>query len=273
MKRDAVVIGGHRGARGSSLARQRREPRSRWAVAATIGSVSVLVCLVCGGGWWLLTAPTFAVSQVESGPYRFSRQADVDMALRTALGANIWRLKSDDVSTAFDTLPWVRSVNLRRRIPDTVRVELTEWRPLLAVAPDPDHDPGLVLVGDGRVLEFPRHLPEPSLPLLMGCALQRGEDGATRLDPTLWPLVDQLVAALAATGLESVCPIDFVRATPRGLELVLQRHAGRLTLGREDLEARLQRYLLARSRIPHGATVDLRFADRVTFEPPAPDQS
>ena len=177
------------------------------------------------------------------------------------------------MAATFERLPWVREVRLQRRIPDTVTVELTEWRPLLAVS-DPEI-PGRerLLVGDGRVLDLPAHLDAPGLPLLVGGRLETAPDGAARLvQPTPDDLLT-LVAALESSGLESRCPVDFVRATPEGFVLVLQGRAGTLLLGHTDFAARLGRFLIARDRLPDGAAVDLRFEDRITFEPPRSDRS
>lgn len=267
-----VAIGGYRGARGRSLARPRRAPRSRLVIARTVLLVAGGLGAVGGGAWWLLSAPTFAVARAESGPYRFTARAQVDAALAEALGRNIWRLDGDALADAFTELPWVRAAHVTRRVPDAVAVELEEWRPLVSVAVEgaEDVDEHLVLVGDGRVLPVPEHLDPPALPLLVGAGLRRGADGTRRLAATIDRAVRDLLDALAVTGFEAACPVDFLRVTPRGLAVELARRGGSVQLGREDFAARLDRFLLARDRIPAGAAVDLRFADRITFAPPGP---
>jgi cell division septal protein FtsQ len=267
-----VAIGGYRGARGRSLARPRRAPRSRLAIARAALLVAVGLGAVAGGSWWLLNAPTFAVARAESGPYRFSDRAQVDATLQQALGRNIWRMDGDALADAFTALPWVRAAHVTRRVPDAVAVELEEWRPLasVAVARAQERDEHLVLVGDGRVLPVPQHLDPPALPLLVGAGLQTEADGTRRLEGTVDRAVRELLEALAVTGFEATCPVDFLRVTPQGLAIELARRGGSVQLGREDFQARLDRFLLARDRIPAGAAVDLRFADRITFEPPTP---
>ncbi len=268
MNRAGVAIGGFRGQRGRGLARPRRAPRSRRVLVVALIATGLGLALIVWGGWWLRHSPTFAVSRVESGPYRFSRQADVDAALRTALDRNIWTLPVDEVTAAFAALPWVRAVTLRRRIPETVAVDLQEWRPLVSL-PVAAAAAQLVLVGDGRLLRWPDHLQPPGLPVLVGATVA-GEGAADqqRLDAATVSEVMAVLEALVATGFEAAYPVDFLRLTPEGVVLELERRAGTLVLGREQFQPRLRRYLLARDRIPFGARVDLRFAERITFEAP-----
>ncbi|MBD3219707.1 FtsQ-type POTRA domain-containing protein [bacterium] len=274
MSGDRVAIGSLRGDRVRTLARWRTPRRSRRQTAARAAVVTVTVAMLVAGAWWMLTTPTFAVARVESGPYRFSTRAEVDRALRDVLGRNIWRLSSGEIAAAFTGLPWVREVHARRRVPDTVVVELVEWRPLLVVAPrDADPVRDLVLVGDGRVLPMPDHLDPPALPVLVGASLTEDGPDAWRIDPVRAGQVARLLDALAATGFEVACPVDFVRLTATGICLELADRAGTVHLGREAFDERLGRYLLARDRIPRGAAVDLRFADRITIASPAADQS
>lgn len=267
MNRVGIAIGGFRGRRGRPLARPRRARRSRRAMLLTSATVAAVLGLATAGAWWLLTSPAFAISRVESGPYRFSAQQDVDGALRLFLGRNIWTLDQDEVAGAFVSLPWVRSVHLRRRVPDTLAVELTEWRPLVSVAVGGDASTW-VMIGDGRLLPWPDHLQPPGLPVLVGADVAVAGPDGTRLGDGEAERIAAALDALVATGFEAAYPVDFLRLTADGLVLELERQAGRVILGRDQYASRLQRYLLARDRVPRGATVDLRFADRITYETP-----
>lgn len=267
MNRVGIAIGGFRGRRGQPLARPRRARRSRRTIVVASASVVAALGLAAAGAWWLLTSPAFAISRVESGPYRFSAQQEVDGALRLFLGRNIWTLDHAEVAEAFAALPWVRTVHLRRRVPDALAVELAEWRPLVSVAVGDDAD-GWVMVGDGRLLPWPEHLQPPGLPVLVGADVEVDGPEGTRLADGVADDITAALDALVVTGFEAAYPVDFLRLTARGLVLELERQAGRVILGREQYVSRLHRYLLARDRVPHGATVDLRFADRITYETP-----
>jgi len=267
MKTSPLAIGEYRGSRGRDLAAPRRPRDGRrrrwlWLLAGPLVAGALGV-----GAWWAATSPSFAVARVETGRYRYCEQEAVEAALARCLGRSLWTLSAADVADAFAPLPWVRTVHLRRRLPDAALVEIQEWQPLLHLAPAPEGRPR-VLVGDGRVLPLPAHLDPPGLPWLEGVELT-AEAGHWRLADADAELVLALLDAVAVTGLERIAAVDFVRATPRGLELVLQPDARRLVVGREQFAARLSRYLLGHEQVPAGAVVDLRFADRITFAPPA----
>jgi hypothetical protein len=270
MRNEPLVIGRYRGSRGRRLATPTRNGRClRRAILRAVAG-AVVLGLLAAGGRWFLTAPHFAVSRVESGPYRFSNRAQVEAALSVCLDRNIWTLSQKDVVAACAHLPWVRDVLMERRLPDTVVVELIEWQPLLAVAVDEEPNRNLYLIGNGRLLALPDHLHPPVLPLLVGLRPPHPQDGETALVLDGAMHVLEVFEALAATGLESTCPVDFVRMTADGFVLVLQDPCGSLLLGHEDFQIRLARYLLARPRIPEGSFVDLRFEDRITFVPSSP---
>jgi hypothetical protein len=263
-----LAIGEHRTARGRSLAAPRRPRRSRRGAWLGLGATLLVLGLLGGAAWWVLTAPAFAVARVQTGPYRYAAEPAVERALGQALGRNIWTLPADAVRESFAAVPWVRDVSLGRRLPDVLTVRLQEWQPRLLLAGPADDPTPRALVGDGRVLPWPQHLPVPGLPWLEGAQARPAGDGTWRLAAPRAARLLQVLEAVAATGLEQVAPLDFVRITDTGLELVLQGDGGRLQVGREDFTARLERYLLGRERVPTGAVVDLRFEDRITFVPP-----
>jgi hypothetical protein len=269
----SLTIGASGARRGGATARRRRARRPRRQVILRWSLIITVLLVLSGGAVWLLTSPVFGVVRVESGRYRYSSQDAVQTALSRVLGRNIWRLSHGDVSAACADLPWVRDIRLQRRLPSTVMVELVEWRPLLGVARPEDADGSWVLLADGRVLEAPPHLEVPGLPVLVGADVIIDDAGHQRLASPVDDVVLGLLRALEETGLESATPVDFVRITPDGYVVELQRRAGSLLLGHGDFAGRLSRYLLARDSIPFGASVDLRFADRITFVPPGQDRT
>ncbi len=83
------------------------------------------------------------------------------------------------------------------------------------------------MVEDGRILEFPGHLPLAALPVLVGvsCAPDSA-DGTLWLDPDWAADVLKLVDAMASSGLETTGPVDFLVARPEGLAIILQKGHG-----------------------------------------------
>jgi hypothetical protein len=262
-----LTPGEHGPAAGSVLASTRRGRRPRRRLLWVLSLVFVAAAGLLVGARWLLTAERFAVVRIETGPYRFSDPAQLEAQLGIALGSNIWTgAGARRLMAELPALPWVRRVRMARELPGTLRVELEEWRPLLEVAPDSSVGAGpgeFVLLADGRVEQFPGHLPRPDLPLLVGARLQARPDGGWRLAPDQADSVLALAAAVAETGIEGCAPVDFILAGDEGLSLVLQGGRARLLVGGEDYAGRLRRFLALRNRLPDGAVVDLRFERRL----------
>ncbi len=253
MSGSRLAIGGHRGDRGRTQARPRRAPRSRRLMALAATAAVLGAGLLGWGGYWLLTAPNFAVERVETGPYRFCSGEQVDSVLRSVLDHNIWTLPAHELRADLEALPWVRTAHVRRRVPRTVVVELVEWRPLVSVALPTEGDH--VLVADGRVLALPAHLTVPGLPVLVGAELTTESELGPSLGIDGTARIGRLLDELAATGFESTCPVDFIRITPQGLRLELAGRAGSVLVGREGFGDRLARYRLLDRTIEerHGA--------------------
>lgn len=240
-----------------------RAPRRRGLLR--LAGVLAGLAALAGATWWLGTSSTFAVQRVESGAYRFTSRAELEGAFGNFLGRNIWTLRGRDVADSLAVLPWVRDLQVRRRLPGSIAIDFREWRPLLLMEVPAAGGKASVVVEDGRVLEFPGHLPLPSLPVLVGVSCRPDSTGrGLWLEAGQRGLVLDLVAAIEATGLESACPVDFVVARPEGFAIVLQEGRGTLVVGREEFADRLQRYMTARDHLEPGLQMDLRFAERIT---------
>jgi hypothetical protein len=255
-----------RGAESSrAFALRRQDPRSRKKLWLRLGLGVLVSGLLVVGGWWLLTSPVFAIRTVESGSYRFTSEEQLEGVLASFLGRNIWSVSAGAVSDSLADLPWIRDLKVRRRLPDALAVDFREWRPVLLIEPDTPGQFPRVLVEDGRVLAFPDHLVPPGLPVLVGVECTAGpRPGEWLLAPEPRDNLLQLMAAIESTGLEIVCPIDFIVARPEGFGIVLQDGRGSLLVGREEFTARLDRYMVARDHLEPGLQMDLRFADKIT---------
>ena len=251
---------------------ERRTPRRSRVGSALKYSAGFLILAMAGFGvWWILNSSTFAVARVESGAYRFTSQAELEDAFSEFLGSNIWTLSTDEIAVHLGTLPWVRDMRVRRSLPNTIEVDFREWRPLWQVSEIKGvRSVGmrpLVMIGDGRILEFPAHVVMAGLPVLVGVpAVREGDDGVLRVEKTHMDEIMELISAMEDAGLESVSPVDFVVARNEGYAIVLQDKRGILMVGREDFSDRLNRYMTARDYLDPGLEIDLRFKDRLTVK-------
>ncbi len=250
----------------------RRGPvRSRRAVLVRAGAGMMTLITLAVATWWVLTSPTFAVKRIESGSYRFTSEAELQGAFSEFLGRNIWTLNTAEISASIGQLPWIRDLRVLRRLPNSFEVDFREWSPLLmveALTIDGRTRERLVLLNDGRLLDFPDHLVLPGLPVLVGVQpVREGETGDLRLSAKDSAQLLELISSMEDAGLEAASPVDFVVARSEGFAIVLQNKQGLLLLGREDFGPRLQRYMTARDHLVAGLDYDLRFANRITVRP------
>ncbi len=255
-----------------SFAVRRGPRRSRRALLVRAGAGLTTLLVIAGAIWWALTSPLFAVSRIESGSYRFTSEPELQAAFGEYLGRNIWTLSTDEMAARLGQLPWVRDLRVLRRLPNTLEVDFREWAPVLKVAAvevDGARRERLILLPDGRVVDFPAQLPLPGLPVLVGMApVRESADGPLRLAADDAAQLLELISAMEDAGLEAACPVDFVVVRDDGFAIVLQDRRGTLRVGREDFGPRLQRYMTARDHLESGLEYDLRFKDRITVRDP-----
>jgi len=254
-----------------SYAVRRKPRRSRVQLALKIGATITGLAVAGLGVWWLLNSSTFAVARVESGAYRFTSQAELELALSGFLGRNIWPLSTEEISDRLVDQPWIRDLRVRRSLPNSIEVDFREWRPLWQVSDTKGVKVAakrpLVLIEDGRILEFPAHVVMAGLPVLVGVpAVREGDGGVLRVDPDHLNQIVELISAMEDAGLETVSPVDFIVARNEGYAIVLQDERGVLMVGREDFTDRLNRYMTARDHLDGGLEIDLRFKDRLTVK-------
>lgn len=244
---------------------RRLKKKARKGLWLKLSAILLVLALVGVGSFYTVRSDYFDVVRVESGSYRFTVPEELDGMLSGYLGKNIWSLSETQVAASLTTLPWVRDLHVFKHLPGTLEVDFREWRPLLALETPGKNGASLVMVEDGRVLEFPGHLPLASLPVLVGVKCLRDSlQGHLYLDPDWSAGVLSLLEAMAATGLETAGPVDFLVARPEGFAIVLQAGQGRLLVGRENFADRLARFMAARDHLEPGLQMDLRFRDRIT---------
>jgi len=253
-------------AHGFAVRRQEHQSRRAVLVRAGAGMAFLIVLLVLV--WWTLSSGTFAVNRIESGAYRYTSASELEQVFGGFIGRNIWTLATDDIAAAVTQLPWVRDVRVLRSLPNRIRLDFREWRPLLMVESltiDGRLHDRLVLLEDGRLINFPSHLVLPALPVLVGVRpAPQGDDATLRLPDEQSAQLLELIFSMEDAGLETMHPVDFVVARSEGFAIVLQDEQGALLVGREEFGARLQRYMLVQDHWDSGLIYDLRFNERVT---------
>jgi cell division protein FtsQ len=164
--------------------------------------------------------------------------------------------------------PWVGAVALRRLLPSTVEVFVSERRPVGLCRLRDD----LYLIDEGGAIidQFGPQYAEFDLPIIDGLVRPPG-DGQ--------PAIDPVRARLAARVIESFGPrLDLAArvsqidvSDARDAVILLEDDPALLHLGDEQFVERLQAYLdlapALRERVPDIDYVDLRFDERVYVRP------
>lgn len=236
------------------------------------GRAAVLLAVVLYAGYRatyaVLHADALTISRITvSGNSRLSR-GEVVALLAGIRGANMLTVDLESWRRKLLSSPWVADAAIRRVLPGTVAVAISERQPMGIGRVNED----LYLIDDrgGIIDQFGPNYAELDLPIIDGLAAAPRDNG---------PLIDETRAALAGRVLASlqahpdlarrVSEIDVTDA--RDAALILKGDTALVRLGTEQFAERLQSYLdlvpALRERIAAIDYVDLRFDERVYVKP------
>lgn len=228
----------------------------------------VLLLALAGWGAWRVAsavgrAPVLQVSRITvTGNQRLS--AGEVLALLDGLrGRNILTVKLDRWRERVLACPWVADAVLRRWLPSTIEVIVTERHPIAIGRLGED----LYLVDEhgGVIDEYGPRYADLDLPILDGLDAGRAESAT----------VNERRAALAVRVLHAVrSRPDLAKrisqldvSDPRNAVVIVDQDTARIRLGDDRFVERLQSYLelapALRGQVPDIDYVDLRFGERV----------
>lgn len=256
--------------------RKRRGPLVRWLLP--LATAVALVGVPAVAGWWLLTAPQFALRHLEvvvasdapalDGDGEPRLTAWVAERLVPLVGENLVRLPLERVPEAVGEHRWIERLEAGKRLPDRLRVVLHRHRPrVLLERPDGRW----WATAEGRAIA-PLAADDPwapedatALPVVTGAA-----DGA-RVAAAL-AVAEELATARPAWGgsdvlqeIEVLSGEDFrIHTAALAFPLILRR-------GQVAPRVHWLEHLLPplRERWGEPAAVDLRFARRIVVERPS----
>lgn len=227
--------------------------------------------LVVGGAFgarelkrYAMTSPTFGLAGVEiEGNHRVDAEEVMAIA-ELELGTNLFQLDLEGARARLEASDWIRSARLTRRLPDSLRIEVEEHRPVLIVAfgqlyyvdematPFRAFGPGDEVVLPMQTgLERKRYLagePETMRRLRLGVELVEAWQGAGEGAGELASLEigpAGLARAIRADEVELVLgPPPYAQAIARAERALSAAHAeglrpSRLVVGRDDEEVRV----------------------------------
>ena len=235
-----------------------------------IGRNVTFVLMALVAGFWLVrraqSDTRFAVKAVQVAGVIHSPRADVDRVTSQYVGANLFKIDIAQVQRDLGELPWIDRIDIEKKLPDTLRIVVTERKPVaLAI-----QDSALRYV-DQHGVPFAPLSPEvgnPDLPLITDAS---GADLVQCVG---------LLLELSRNDPEMYLRISEVKpVAPDGFAL-FDRELGAFVYVRPgDLSARWRtlRAVARAESFRHGsiAYADLRFNDRIVIKPrqgPALDQ-
>lgn len=191
-----------------------REHGLSFAVRASIaGGVLLLFILLAGWAWhsgWIHRQTTqitediirvtqkahFAVADIVVEGRTQTNKDELFVALEATAGSPIFAFKPSEAEARIAKLPWVETVTVSRRLPDTIYVHLVERIPLARW----QHDSRVSVIDvNGKVLSEadPDHFDR--LPLLVGAGAPDEANDLLKILHT-FPVVEQKVAAAVRVG-------------------------------------------------------------------------
>jgi cell division septal protein FtsQ len=180
---------------------RRRQPRVRRASAglSPIRAGAILAMLVSAGAIYGLAAtPAFGYSQIEIAGTLLTPPADVEATLGLAKGANLVSLATEPIERQLQSIPSVASAKISVGLPDTVRVDITERRPIVIWAANGHR---FAVDGGGMLFADVGSAPPPEISALPVVADDRGSAAGLGIRSVLDP-----VDLDAATRLGSLTP-------------------------------------------------------------------
>jgi cell division protein FtsQ len=216
-------------------------PRWNWRrIGLSFAGIAVMALALAALGW-LLDQPIQRV--IVTGRLQRVSALDVEKVVRGRLmGAGLVTVKLDQISDGLRTLPWVDSAAVQRSWPRGLKIEIVEQA---AVARW--NDSGLVNAR-GQMFMSDAHFVPPELPQLAGPT-------GTEAEVTARYLATQ--GRLTEVGLRLVS----LALDARGAVNITLDNGVQVRLGRQQIEARFERFMLVTAKLVSQRAADIAYVD------------
>jgi cell division protein FtsQ len=245
--------------RRGNPARYRAASRPGGRITFFIGVVAALAVLACAV--YIVSIPlrtSFVVQRIVFTGNEHLSDEELTALAGLRRGANILTLSTGAIYAKMMESPWLRSVSVRKELPDVLRVLIKEAEPLALL----DMKGRLFLVDDrGKMLEELRDSRVPFLPIISADPFRKKEAFSEAIN---------LVRAVKVTGLLSRKDhIEIIARAPEEMAMNIDGTVVKVGVG--DYEEKLRRLLeleeeIRQRRIPVDY-IDLRFANKVIVKP------
>jgi cell division protein FtsQ len=227
--------------RSAPRARRFRLPSLNWQrIGLSLAGIAVTALAFAALGW-LLDQPIQRV--IVTGRLQRVSALDVEQVVRAHLkGAGLVSVNLELISTGLRKLPWVDSAAVQRSWPRGLRIEIVEQA---AVARW--NDTGLVN-SRGQLFMSEAHFVPPELPQLAGPAGSESEVTARYLATQ---------GRLTEVGLRLVA----LALDARGALNITLDNGVQVRLGRQQIDARFERFMLVAAKLVSQRAADIAYVD------------
>lgn len=201
------------------------------------------------------SGPRFAVKQIVIAGAQHTPREAIDAVTWRYVGANLFDLDIARVQTDLRSVPWIRAVNIEKKLPDTLRINVTERR---AVALLRDGERLAYVDEDGfRFADLSPTVGDDDLPLITNAS---GAELAR---------VVALLRVLRASDPSLFSRVSEVRPiAPRGFALFDRELGAFVYANADDVSPKWRSlYGIVRADRLQIEYADLRFADRIVVKP------
>jgi Cell division septal protein len=210
--------------------------RTVLGIVAFIAGTSIML-------WGLMLSLDQPIGRVEvMGQFQRVAPVQIEEVVAPFRGSGFLSVDLDAMRAAVESIPWIDRVRIERRWPNGVRVSITEHIPAARWGED-----GLMNTRGELFLRGARHLP-PELPQL------NGPEGT---EAQVAKLYLETYPRLLAVGLR----LSHVELDPRGAWSLTLSNGVEIRLGRQDVEARLERFIRVASPLVASRSGEVRYVD------------
>jgi cell division protein FtsQ len=208
-----------------------------------LGKALLVVAFVAGAVWagrqvvqHVIASPRFAVRDVEVGPSTRVSADEIRALAGVQLGDRLLAVDPDAVAARLTTHPWILAARVRRQLPSTLAIEVTERRAAASALLGALY----LLDRDGRPFKRATFAEADGLPVITG--VTRDQYAAVRTtSEAVFRQALELYASYSE-GHPARPKLSEVHVDTRaGFSLVLFDGSGEIRLGHGDFEAKLAR--------------------------------
>lgn len=200
----------------------------------------ISVALLYGFYYLVFFSSFFCVKKIEmAGPFVNLTEVEVRAACHATTGGNLFRIDVDHIQDELSKLPWVRSVAVRRRLPDTLWVEVEEYQPYALLAADQ-----LYVVDEQGIIFKSLDANDPKdLPVFTGMVgMSKGKLSVFEVSRSTLDRGLELLKQFEVSQMNAANAVSEIHYEPlQGFSVLTRDHPMQVLIGKDDLARKMQK--------------------------------